>query len=299
MRTFSLSRFILIIILLLPFVGFAQEDSSASSENTPESAQTDPTSSSTPSSTDTSEPFDSVAFRKSILSFQAGVFREDVVRQIKEHILPVQVGEYALQSIMGKSLLGVNQGQVTFIAPAQGNSRLFTLYQRLARIFNEHGFTTSVVLVPLGLTTPQALTDAAKEWEAPLAAIHQAKSSDAPIKLVVSQGQIAATLLTLYKEGKVQAPNALIMHDVFFSAYEDNQTIPDLIRQQPMPMLDFTSHSDSVWSQQTKRARQFAGKVRQNGTYRQRRILGQDMSPKQAHYIHKEIRGWIRSLGWI
>jgi hypothetical protein len=234
------------------------------------------------------------------LSFNAGVLREDIKRQIRTEIIPLTFGDIALSAFLHPSVQRTNKGLIAFVADGQTNSTRLTLYRALAQEFQEDGYTALVTVLPYPPKAFASFTDAQDAWLEPLTALQQnMQTFNAPIQVIVAHGQVAATLLHLYREQALSAPTALVLDNVFFGDDAINQTIPGLIAQQSLPVLDFHARQHHLMSRQTAQSRVFAGQRRGLPSYRQRELLGMGFHLKQVGFIHKEIKGFLKSMGWI
>ncbi|WP_133471430.1 DUF3530 family protein [Paraglaciecola marina] len=116
--------------------------------------------------------------------------------------------------------------------------------------------------------------------------------------LVIAQGTSAAWMTKIYAEKRLETPDALVTISPFWPDRKLNDTLPTLIAQTPMPVLDLYSESDNEWSLQTVKHREVSAIKALKLQYRQRKMLGFTNINHSSLYLSKEIYGWTSYMGW-
>ncbi|MDP5032959.1 MAG: alpha/beta hydrolase family protein [Paraglaciecola sp.] len=130
-----------------------------------------------------------------------------------------------------------------------------------------------------------------------LAAIEKAKEYPGFI-LVIAQGTSAASLIHLYAEQSLPSPDAMVVIEPYWPDRLTNQKLAIQLASTSMPVLDFYSDGDNVWSASTVQKRKVATIRSLKLHYRQRKIIGLNAMDSAAPYISKEIYGWLSHMGW-
>ncbi|MFW8591621.1 DUF3530 family protein [Glaciecola sp. 2405UD65-10] len=123
-------------------------------------------------------------------------------------------------------------------------------------------------------------------------------------KILLMQGKSAASSLRLLQSTDTQGPildievNALVISNVYWPEPELNSTLSLSLAKVQLPVLDLRSLSDNYWAKETFENRLIQSRVALKPFYRQREILGVQMSRNQSEYFTKEVVGWMRYLGW-
>ncbi|MEP2652093.1 MAG: DUF3530 family protein [Paraglaciecola sp.] len=116
--------------------------------------------------------------------------------------------------------------------------------------------------------------------------------------LVIAQGTSAAWMAKIYSEKMLETPDALVTISPFWPDRKLNETLPILIANTPMPVLDLYSENDNKWSLQTVKRREVFAVKALKLQYRQRKMLGLTNADQNSLYLSKEIYGWTSYMGW-
>jgi hypothetical protein len=116
--------------------------------------------------------------------------------------------------------------------------------------------------------------------------------------LVIAQGSSAAWITKIYSEFKSNIPDAFIAVSPFWPDRSYNQKLPKIMAKTPMPVLDVYDNWDNDWVLSTVRKREMAATKSLKLLYRQRQLIGANQLEQQAHYLSKEIHGWLSHMGW-
>lgn len=116
--------------------------------------------------------------------------------------------------------------------------------------------------------------------------------------LVIAQGTSAAWMTKIYAEKRLDTPDALVTISPFWPDRKLNESLPSLIANTPMPVLDLYSESDNEWSIQTVKRRKIFVVKALKLQYRQRKMLGFTNTDQSSLFLSKEIYGWTSYMGW-
>ena len=116
--------------------------------------------------------------------------------------------------------------------------------------------------------------------------------------LVIAQGTSAAWLTKIYAEQPLVAPDALVVISPFWPTRQYNPMLASQMAITPMPVLDIYHSRDNSWSLQSAKQRKISAIKALKLQYRQREISTLVDPAQEASQLHKEIYGWLHSLGW-
>lgn len=137
-----------------------------------------------------------------------------------------------------------------------------------------------------------------EEFEA-LLKVGVKKSAEYPgFYIVIAQGSSAAWITKIYSEFKSNTPDAYIAVSPFWPDRSYNLQLPKIMAKTPMPVLDIYDNWDNDWVLSTVKKREMAATRSLKLLYRQRQLIGANQLEQQAHYLSKEIHGWLSHMGW-
>jgi hypothetical protein len=116
--------------------------------------------------------------------------------------------------------------------------------------------------------------------------------------LVIGQGSSAAWLTSIYAQQKLDSPDAFVAISAHWPDREYNRTLPGLMANTAMPVLDLYHQSDNTWVVNTASIRAIEAVKSLKLQYRQRQLLGNSRNPQQVPHLSKEIYGWLSHMGW-
>ncbi|MFT2089830.1 DUF3530 family protein [Paraglaciecola sp. 2405UD69-4] len=116
--------------------------------------------------------------------------------------------------------------------------------------------------------------------------------------IVIAQGTSAAWMTKIYSEKKLDIPDALVTISPFWPERKLNDSLPLLMANTPMPVLDLFSENDNSWARQTVELRKISATKSLKLQYRQRSIMGYLYTQQSNLYLSKEIYGWTTYMGW-
>lgn len=116
--------------------------------------------------------------------------------------------------------------------------------------------------------------------------------------VLYAKGQSAAVLVDYLQKDNDTKIDALVLNNAHWPNLEQNQALGQQVANLPMPVLDLVSLSDNKWAKMTAPERANAAKIGLKPLYRQRDIIGSELSVNQQSYVAKEVVAWTYFLGW-
>jgi hypothetical protein len=158
-----------------------------------------------------------------------------------------------------------------------------------------------IELRPTELQSPE-LPYTAQQYEqftATLLNALQQKFMQSPgYQVIYVQGKSASSLLSILSEDADLGLSALIINNPYWPEVTQNKAIAKDLAKTTIPVLDLLNQSDNTWSKQSAKNRLIETRIALKPLYRQRQVIGIDLSAGQSDYIAKEMVGFLHYLGW-
>lgn len=238
----------------------------------------------------------------------------------------VQAGELSLPVVVSTSNVPISKGAAILVTDVGQTQFSSPIIGPLMRNLNNHGWNTLSIFSPsIGLSYGISSDNQSEQLGServlkPITAVSPFSSENFEqqeqqlllfmngvmqragqypgFAIVIAEGTSAAWLTKLYAERKLRVPDSLVIVNPYWPDVQMNQTLPSLLTQAPLPILDIFNRSDNIWTSATTKARLKAAVVGLKPQYRQRELVGLDYGEAQSDYLANEIIGWTRFLGW-
>lgn len=117
-------------------------------------------------------------------------------------------------------------------------------------------------------------------------------------KLIIGEGATAASLMSLFSEGKMRHPDALVVLSPYLPDPALNDEVASWYGLSDYPLLDVYTPLDNRWAAATVKARATAASKRVRLDYRQLKMAVPPPNQSSLLWLTRQIHGWVDQLGW-
>ncbi|MCM2681287.1 DUF3530 family protein [Echinimonas agarilytica] len=117
-------------------------------------------------------------------------------------------------------------------------------------------------------------------------------------KMIVAEGTSAASLVSLYVNGKLEAPEALVVLSPYLPDPALNFELSSWFGTSEYPLMDIYTPFDNRWAKATIKPRATAARKRLREDYRQSTMNIVPPNQGSQLWLTRQIHGWIDHLGW-
>lgn len=223
----------------------------------------------------------------------------DLQRQLQaQQIQTLTAGEQSFLTLELPAMTPFVKGTVILVPDWSQHAASPKGIDYLRQLLPDHGWNTLAMMPPpatITLSAEDLLLYQQQLLSRMQAVMNSAEKTPGAI-IVIAAGHCGAVLNTLYKNGELKTPQALVLVAAAVQDPQQNELVAQALSQHQVPTLDLLPRLENSYIASSSRLRLQLVRKHVKEIYRQRLLPG--TSGEDHPWLANEVIGWLRYIGY-